>query len=185
MIWYTSDSHFSHENIISYCNRPFSCAEEMNRTIVSNWNSIVSPDDRVFHLGDFCFSWSRDEFTQPRHLIQQLNGKITLIRGNHDKVDHLNQFHKTYQRYVIDIGPFHCLLNHRPWHPPGFIDRWKDSDRSIQYPDEYDFIVCGHVHNKWLQLGKNYNVGLDVHDFYPICQDELIKQLEKVYGSNE
>ena len=52
-VWVTSDTHFNHANIIKYCNRPFSSVEEMNETIIANWNKVVSEDDMVYHLGDF------------------------------------------------------------------------------------------------------------------------------------
>ena len=53
--FFTSDTHFGHANIIKYCNRPFSSLEEMNSTIIRNWNEMVKPEDTVFFLGDFCF----------------------------------------------------------------------------------------------------------------------------------
>lgn len=54
-IFFTSDTHFWHENIIKFCNRPFSSVEEMNDTIIENWNKVVGENDIVFHLGDFVF----------------------------------------------------------------------------------------------------------------------------------
>lgn len=55
MIWFTSDTHFGHTNIIEYCNRPFSCIEEMNGKIINNINSKVKHNDILYHLGDFSF----------------------------------------------------------------------------------------------------------------------------------
>ena len=66
----TSDNHFSHYNIIRYCNRPFSSVEEMNQTMISRWNAKVSPGDIVIHLGDFALA-SKNEIGQIRN---QLNG---------------------------------------------------------------------------------------------------------------
>ena len=54
-IWFTSDTHFFHNNIIDYCKRPFVNAEEMNEYIIKQWNSVVKPQDEVYHLGDFAF----------------------------------------------------------------------------------------------------------------------------------
>ena len=54
-IFWTSDSHYFHNNILKYCNRPFGSVEAMNEALVANWNSVVKPDDHVYHLGDFCF----------------------------------------------------------------------------------------------------------------------------------
>ena len=57
-VFFTSDTHFYHGNIIRFCNRPFKSVEMMNETIISNWNNTVGQDDIVFHLGDFCLGGS-------------------------------------------------------------------------------------------------------------------------------
>jgi len=77
MIYFTSDTHFDHENIIKYCNRPFKDVNHMNESMIENWNNTVNDTDTVMHLGDFSFK--SDKF------INRLNGNITLIKGNHDK----------------------------------------------------------------------------------------------------
>ena len=79
-IFFTSDTHFWHNNVIKFCNRPFSSIEEMNDTIIENWNRVVDKNDIVIHLGDFCFCGS-DKF---KELVEKLNGRIYLILGNHD-----------------------------------------------------------------------------------------------------
>ena len=79
--WFTSDTHFGHSKIIEYCNRPFSNADEMDETMIERWNSVVKPNDTVWHLGDFAFHKSQEEITA---LLQRLNGTKNLIAGNHD-----------------------------------------------------------------------------------------------------
>ena len=79
-VYFTSDTHFNHANIIGFCNRPFKNVEEMNETLITNWNRVVGVDDIVFHLGDFCLGGSA-EWT---NVLNRLNGKIYLIVGNHD-----------------------------------------------------------------------------------------------------
>ena len=81
MIYFISDTHFHHSNIIKYCNIPFKDINEMNETIISNWNSIITKDDVLYHLGDFCLS-NDDEI---KNIFNRLNGNKILIRGNHDR----------------------------------------------------------------------------------------------------
>ena len=80
MIYITSDTHFSHKNIIEYCDRPYTNPEEMNKDLISKWNSVVKEDDIVLHLGDVGFGLVEE--LSP--IIQGLNGHKILIRGNHD-----------------------------------------------------------------------------------------------------
>jgi calcineurin-like phosphoesterase family protein len=79
-VFFTSDTHFNHTNIIRYCQRPFNDVAEMNETLIGNWNQTVGNEDIVFHLGDFCIG-SAAEWSQ---ILDRLNGKIYLILGKHD-----------------------------------------------------------------------------------------------------
>lgn len=81
MIFYISDTHFNHSNIINFDGRPFANANEMNERLIENWNNAVKKSDQVYILGDFC--WSRDENVWI-NILKQLNGQKFLIRGNHD-----------------------------------------------------------------------------------------------------
>ena len=78
MQFFTSDTHFNHGHIIKYCNRPFISMEEMNETIVQNWNKTVKQKDIIYHLGDVCWGL-------PDIFLKKLNGYKILIQGNHDK----------------------------------------------------------------------------------------------------
>ena len=80
MIYFTSDTHFCHIKEFLFTPRGFTNVEDMNLTIVANWNDIVQPDDDVYHLGDFVMN----DIDAGIELIKQLNGRIHLIRGNHD-----------------------------------------------------------------------------------------------------
>ena len=90
MIYFTSDTHFNHTNIIRYCNRPFNCVDEMNNSLVQNWNKIITNNDVVYHLGDLALGMKE----QANDLIKKLKGTIYLIRGNHD-----NWSLKTYEKF--------------------------------------------------------------------------------------
>lgn len=78
MKWVTSDTHFGHEKIIGFCNRPFKSVAEMNEAMVDTWNAIVKPGHDVYHLGDFSFE------KDPAPIFSRLNGQKHLIVGNHD-----------------------------------------------------------------------------------------------------
>lgn len=77
-VFFISDFHANHANIIKYCDRPWKTKEEMTEELIKNWNSVVGPDDIVFNLGDFMWSSSWNT------VLEQLNGRIYLIWGNHE-----------------------------------------------------------------------------------------------------
>ena len=80
-VFFTSDTHFNHFNIIGSCNRPFKDEIEMNEALIENWNKTVNDDSLIFHLGDF--AWGG--FSKWKQIREQLNGHIILIKGNHDQ----------------------------------------------------------------------------------------------------
>lgn len=115
-IWITSDTHFNHHNIIGFCGRPYSSAKEMNEALVDNWNSVVKPGDKVYHLGDVYMGGGFDREDTVK-LLKSLNGKKRLILGNHDNgKDQILQsvFEKIdVWRMFTDYG---LLLTHVPVH---------------------------------------------------------------------
>ena len=111
-IFVISDTHFYHEKIIKYCNRPFSSVEEMNKTLIRNWNETVSGKDVVLHLGDFGLG----EKGKIAEIISTLNGKKILIMGNHDNWS--ESFYReagfhTVSRFPILYDGFY-LMSHAP-----------------------------------------------------------------------
>ena len=78
-LFFTSDTHFHHENIIKFCNRPFTDVQEMDNILVERWNEVVPVDATVFHLGDF--AWGG--YNVWKNVRERLNGEIILIKGNH------------------------------------------------------------------------------------------------------
>lgn len=114
MKYYISDLHFGHKNIITYDNRPFFTVKEMDSELIENWNSVVTNEDEVYILGDI--SWLDKEITI--NIINQLNGKKYLIRGNHDSFFNSNfpsngfQWIKDYAE--IKDGSKTVILSHYP-----------------------------------------------------------------------
>jgi calcineurin-like phosphoesterase family protein len=84
MIYFTSDTHFGHKNIIEYCERPFDDVHEMNKTIIDNINKVVGLDDTLYILGDFCYKGKKPIEYRSRIVCQDIH----LILGNHDKRNH-------------------------------------------------------------------------------------------------
>jgi len=79
--YFIADTHFGHDAIIRYENRPFKNTKEQEELLIKNWNEIVQTEDTVFVLGDFGMSDSKEETMR---LCQLLNGKKILVMGNHD-----------------------------------------------------------------------------------------------------
>jgi len=171
MIYLTSDTHFNHKNIIRYCNRPFPNVDVMNNVIIENWNSRVKKDDIVYHLGDVALG---NKASQPS-LVQQLNGKIVLIRGNHDpKNQNLAE-----TQWFKDCG-FVAIYEFLSGNFVGgtFTHTLVHSPHTKVSADTY-FILHGHLHfsaERRLSFwkGKTYfDVGVDGNDYYPISLSEV------------
>ena len=114
--YFIGDLHLDHTNIIKYCNRPFRSTEEMNAHILKCWNEIVTNEDDVYFLGDIAFGRGSNS---GKYWWEKLNGKKTLIKGNHDRyIVGIEPVHKYLIRSFNDID---FLLVHSPDydHPPG------------------------------------------------------------------
>lgn len=163
-----SDTHFKHRRIIEYCDRPFHTVGEMNECLVHNWNSVVSPDDFVYHLGDVGFG----DLTEFQH---RLNGTIHLIQGNHDSSTTWNTFSfaSRQQHLIIEHQGLRILLIHYPIHTEEFVRR--------QRPRHSDWDIClyGHVHNRrrgWETDGTKWfrNCSVEVHNYTPVLLSNLL-----------
>jgi calcineurin-like phosphoesterase family protein len=152
-VFFISDTHFGHNAVLKFDNRPFRTTEENDNTIIDNWNNRVGIEDDVYFLGDF--SWYNS--TKSTEIAKSLNGNKHFIIGNHDsKILRNNDFRKQF----IEITDY----------------------KEIKYSDEYSIILChypivafknhyygwfhlyGHVHNTW--------------EYYAIreCQNKMIQE---------
>lgn len=174
MIYFTSDLHFGHYNIIAHCNRPFQSIDHMNSVLIQNWNQKVTDRDDVYILGDF----TMEDAATAHRFFSVLNGKKYLIRGNHDK------FTEKFEQYAEDIvwiKDYHVLKYEKKkfilFHYP--ILEWESYGKGSIH-------LYGHIHNNIQSLervkvlDKNaYNVGVDVNGYAPISIDEVIKRIGK------
>jgi calcineurin-like phosphoesterase family protein len=187
-VWFTSDTHFGHRNIIKYCDRPFNGVDHMNRAMIDRWNSVVSFEDTVYHLGDACMGSISD--TLP--LIRELNGYKILVPGNHDRIfsgesrarkeRFLPEYSAVFEeialeQFVYGEGGVDFRLCHFP-----YLGDSHDADRfNKQRPiDDGLPLVHGHVHDKWRVNGRQINVGVDVWDFEPVHLDVVLRLIEEM-----
>ena len=171
-LFFTSDTHFGHANIIHLCNRPFADVNEMNEKLIENWNSVVPEDGIVYHLGDFAFGGS----ALWNSVLERLNGKIHLIIGNHDvknlRNSYIEKFESVKAQETLQIGDICVYLNHYPFLCYG--GAYKDNVWQL----------FGHVHSGPNNTGKDaerlvhlfskqYDVGVDNNNYKPISFTEI------------
>lgn len=179
MIYYTSDQHFGHKNIIKYCNRPFDSIEAMDAAMIERWNSVVTPQDGIVILGDFSF-YSSDK---TKKIIKQLNGHKMFLPGNHDAG-------RTYVKYfdcllnvatcgMFKVGKHGVYINHFPY--KGSYKDHRERDFSVSEPiSQKNFLLHGHVHDSWKVKDNMINVGVDVWDFTPVSSEILEKLIDGI-----
>lgn len=155
-VWFTSDTHFSHANIIKYCNRPFTNVGDMDAALVDNWNARVAPKDLVYHLGDFCWGTAA-KWEQVR---AQLNGDICLIRGNHDRQPPQRLFGWVKDYYEATVYEQKIILFHYP------MRSWHHNMRGVWH-------LFGHCHGGVEPFGRSLDIGVDCWKFKPIHFSEL------------
>lgn len=175
--WFTADTHAGHSNIIRYTGRPFKDAEEMDRCLIERWNSVVGPEDIVYHLGDLSLNgWQLVE-----KFVWRLNGVIKLVPGNHDsrwiegyglallrdgglalekKLEILEPLvslrlpAQEFRDIHVDVVPRCIVLCHYG------MRVWDSSHKGSQ-------MIYGHSHERLPPHGKSFDVGVDGHDFTP------------------
>lgn len=174
-VWFTSDTHFFHNNIIKFCERPFSSIQEMHETMIKNWNELVSPSDDVYHLGDFSFG--SEEKTEM--LARRLMGRKHLIVGNHDRTLIKSDVFRSLFIWTRDLselrvedkdargGSQKIMLCHYP-----FVT-WNKSHHG-------SWNLHGHCHGNLPDdpHALRIDVGVDCHDYRPVSY-ETIKGLMK------
>lgn len=163
MNFYTSDTHFSHKNIIRYCSRPFASIDKMDEAMIGNWNAVVGPDDDVWHLGDFALA----DPGKIRNFVRRLNGRIHLVWGNHDspQVRALDCWASSsaYEE-IKDQGQFLVLCHYK------FAVFNKSHYGAIQ--------LYGHSHGSLPGNDQQIDVGVDCFKFTPVTLDEIKEALK-------
>ena len=189
-IFFTSDLHVGHRNVINFCNRPFADVKDMDQKLIENWNSAVGENDIVFDLGDMFWFDGRHEV---KKFVNRLNGKIYKIAGNHD-VDSRKLFELCDPEKVTVLDDIAVV-----WITGAFPEPTKTQEVWLchfplaTFPHfERAIQLFGHIHsgpvsdNKVDIPGKDlilkekrqYDVGVDNNDYTPVEFREILRKLE-------
>ena len=181
-LYFTSDHHFFHSNIIKFCNRPWGDIKIHDGALIQNWNKVVPKDGVVIHAGDFVFTGNIDWI---KNLVSQLNGSIHLVLGNHDYQNKLDR--EVFKGIFASVSDMINLIV-------------KDEEESSKH---MNFIIShypmmywrrgyhhlhGHVHSgqrtnpseRVPQHPMRYDIGIDNNDYKPISYFELKEKLNKL-----
>ena len=191
-IWHTSDTHLGHARIIELCNRPFKDIFHMDNEIIRRWNTVVHPEDTVFHHGDVALG--QIDYSLAR--VGELNGyKVLIDDGNHDRPfmnRHKARYQEWYDRYleVFDeirpAGPMPWVdgtvvnLSHFPYDGDSHEgDRYAED----RLPDDGTVLIHGHSHSsKTISFSRagsiQIHVGVDAHSFFPVSHEQISGYIE-------
>lgn len=181
MIWFSSDHHWFHKNIIEYSKRPFGTIAEMNDTMIQKWNSVVDKKDYVYYCGDFALAGKE----KIKELREKLNGIIYLVVGNHDRTkksmaecgfEILTDLPRKDDHYLL-LQPLQgmalepLVLTHSPYY-----------EQRIALMEKYGYEfnswnIHGHVHfphaKKIDAVKRQINVNVELWDFRPVSLEEI------------
>jgi len=176
MIYFISDNHWGHKAIIHMQNRPFKHIMDMNNSMIDSWNSVVQPDDEVYYLGDLSYKLNGNLLSI---ILKKLNGKIYLIKGNHDKDRVINksisrfEWIKDYHtfKHTQDGKEYKFVLFHYP------IYSWEGIWRGSIH-------VCGHTHDNSKDYfenhpGRIFNVSCEMINYKPISIVDIINIMKE------
>lgn len=157
--YFTSDTHFGHAGIIDSCMRPFADIAEMDRFMIEAWNSVVTPADDVWFLGDFAH---RCELEHARTIFDKLNGRKSLVVGNHDAMVLDFPWASKHLMHTAHIDGQATFMCHYP------LREWPGSHAGVLH-------LFGHSHSRMPSSRQCIDVGVDNIGFVP----ETLAQLRE------
>lgn len=175
-IYILSDNHFLHGKIIEHCNRPFKDQNDQDTRMKTLWNATVREQDMVIHLGDLSFTAGSSELIKQR--LKELNGRIILVRGNHDRKSTMwyltNGIDFICDRFVWEYNNKRMLFVHNPAHVS---------------PDEYkkyQYVLHGHCHGNVPFITKRddctfINLSVEHLKYTPLSLLTLLNRLTQGY----
>lgn len=191
-IFITSDLHFGHQKEFLFKNRGFQSSSDHDRTLISKWNSCVKPDDTVYILGDVVMKHDEDDndFEYGISMLKQLNGKLRILKGNHDSEAKLERYRQCpnvvsaglaaehlYYQSTLKGPQYHFYLTHA-------YTRWS---RSLKKMKTAIITLYGHTHQKEKFYTDSefvnghpyeYCVCPDAHNMHPVRLDDIIEDIK-------
>ncbi len=186
-LW-TADTHFFHENIIRFCNRPYEDVDMMHRGMKHIWNEHVYPDDTIYILGDYAFK-PATKLKEIVELTSELEGYKIVSGGNHDTTGFLLRFgiDTVVSGGYVKIGGVNMKFAHFSY-PDAMTENDKTERPDCFTPIEYDKstgqpypLLCGHVHDEFLTSNGCLNVGWDVWH-RPVTDRDIENAYQKTDG---
>lgn len=173
--FFTSDAHWGHKNVIQYCNRPFSSVEEMNETMIKNWNSVVSKSDIVYFVGDFYLGKDQNEAFS---ILNRLNGaEVHLILGNHDK--HLKNW---VREKFTSCSPYKEIYVPDPeaYGEKQFIVLCHYAMRVWNKSHHGSYQLYGHSHGSLPDdpFSRSMDVGVDANSYFPVSYEQIKEKMK-------
>lgn len=159
MIYFTADTHFNDPRILRIDRRPFGSLAEHDRALISLWNETVSPDDEIWHLGDF----ARGSAEFVSSLLSSLHGQKHLIIGNNDGAATIGAagWASTQHYKELTIDGRLLILCHYPFRTWNQIGK-----KSID--------LHGHSHGRLSSVTRQYDAGVDSWDFRPVTLSAIL-----------
>jgi len=193
-LFFTSDLHLGHNNIISFCQRPFKDVEIMNEALIANWNEVVAPGDIVFALGDIF--WNHNTKFM-KEVYARLNGTIYFIPGNHDSNDAYKQKFPNVT-VLSDVVTLFLILHDEIEEVTYNYQIQLSHIPLMTWPQRIKrncFHLHGHVHT--MLVGHNtgcdanipkwpnqYDIGVDFNNYAPIEIRDILAKLNLSPGSS-
>ena len=180
MIWLTSDWHFNHDREFIWKARGFTSVQEMNEAIIQRHNALVRPDDDVYILGDSSLGGGDEQvLAANKALIERLNGRLHIIRGNHDTDRRVAM----YESCKNVVGPvlYADMLHYKGYH--FYLSHFPTLTSNLE-KESLKQCTCnlfGHTHqttNFHLDMPFMYHVGVDSHNCEPVLLDNIIEEMK-------
>jgi calcineurin-like phosphoesterase family protein len=179
-IFITSDLHFNHDREFVWKVRGYESVYEMNEAIVERFNSVVQPGDDVYILGDLCLGGGGPAILAAnKELIERLNGRLHIIRGNHDTEPRVRMYASCAN--VVDEIKWADMLNYKGYH--FYLSHFPTLTSNLE-KESLKKCTCnlfGHTHqttNFHLDMPFMYHVGVDSHNCYPMNLDDIIEEMK-------